>query len=156
MAKKRNTEQIAIVVAVIAVIMMFASGGITGASVKGVSIMPDKQCYNLAKNKDKTAENVATKFSFTGERKSPCNMSGERLSYDSYIDPHMGGFSRRVFENGDAEGHIMNTDYILCKDGRAKVEILSTYYIRGIAWGLWYNHPLISYPDYTIEKCSTI
>lgn len=153
--KKIKREQILIIVAVLAVIMVVASGGIniTGAAV-GVSKIPDKQCYANAKGKDNAAKNVATKHILTGEGKSPCDVTGERLSYDSYRDPHMGGFTRKVFENGDASGHIMNTNYILCNDGRAKVEFWGIYYAPGRKFGIK-NNPLLN-AEFKIEKCNTI
>jgi hypothetical protein len=153
--KKIKREQIFIIVAVLAVMMIIASGGITltGAAT-GVSIIPDKQCYANAKGKDKAAENVATFLSYSGEMKSPCNVTGGTLSFDSYIDPHMGGFTRRVFENGDASGHIMNTNYILCNDGRAKVEFWGTYYAPGMKFGIK-NNPLLN-AEFKMEKCNTI
>jgi hypothetical protein len=156
--KKIKREQILIIVAVLAVIMVVASGGITiTGAVAGVSIIPDKQCYKAAENKDNAAKNVATYLSYSGEGKSHCNVTGETLSYDSYRDPHMGGFHRTVFENGDVRGHIMNTNYILCSDGRAKVELLGTYYARGMKWGIIYfkNNPILN-AEFKIEKCNTI
>ncbi len=159
MGRKIKKEKIVIVVAVLAVIMFLTSGGVslTGNAV-GVKHIPDQQCHNLARNKDKAAENVATELTFSGEGKSPCDPTGERLSFDSYIDPHMGGFSRRVYENGDVSGHIMLSNYIVCSDGRALVySRLGAYYFNkgNHAWGLWLFNPHLA-NHYRIEKCDTI
>jgi len=154
--KKIKREQIAIVVAVLAVIMIIASGGIsiTGDAV-GVNHIPDNQCYKVAEGKDNAAKNVAV-YSYTGEGKSPC--TGDIMKYDFYIDPHMGGFHRVVYENGDIRGHIMLTSYILCSDGRAQVySRLGAYYFNkgNYAWGLWLFNPHKE-NQYKIEKCDTI
>ncbi|MBW2982467.1 hypothetical protein KY343_06315 [Candidatus Woesearchaeota archaeon] len=157
MARKIKREQIAIAVAVVAVIMLITSGGIsiTGA-VAGVNNIPDNQCYNMARGKDNAAKNLATEHIYTGQMPNPC--IGETMTYDSYLDPHMGGFYRRVYENGDVTGHIMLTDYILCSDGRAMVysRLGAHYYNKGNnPWGLWLFNPHLA-NQYKIEKCDTI
>lgn len=161
MVEKRGTELIAIVaivaIAAVAIVLMFNSGSITGAATKQQDLnIPDEQCYTIASNLDNAASKVAPYYS-SGAMENPC--TGEVMNYTSYLDPKI-GISRRVFENGDAEGHIMVTNFVVCTDGRAEiVSRIGVYWFnRGKGWGiyyLWQKNPHLQYPFQT-EKCSTI
>ena len=118
--------------------------------------MPDSQCHRMASNIDNSVQNANPEFRGSSISTNPCtgtNMMSE--NYANYYDaPYV---ARRVFENGDVMGHKMNTRYVLCNDGNVKVENWSLYYIRGISYGVWFNHPLVNYANaYKMEQCSTI
>jgi hypothetical protein len=121
--------------------------------------LPDEQCTKLAENKDNLVQNIVPELTSTGTKwKNPC--TGTYMLTDVYRDDNS-GFGRRVFENGDVFGSIgvtkYTTKYVLCHDGRAEVRITTFQWIKGIAYGLWYNNPHMSWQTgYTIEQCSTL
>jgi hypothetical protein len=121
-----------------------------------IAKMPDSQCHRVASNIDNSVQNANPEFRGTYAWNNPCTGT-EMMStnYANYYDaPYV---SRRVFENGDVIGHRMNTRYMLCSDGRAKVENWALYYIRGMGWGVWFNHPLVDWTNqYNMEQCSTM
>ena len=152
----KNVETIGIVAIVaVAIVMMLNSGGITGFAVKKSSI-PDEQCYNLASNLDKSVSNRNLPIYYSGTGQNPCTKT--QMNYTTYLDPEKGP-ARRVYENGDAVGGNMLTDYILCTStGKAEVitRLGAYYFNRGnYAWGLWLFNPHLA-NQYKIEKCSTI
>jgi len=162
MSKKTGVEYIAIVaiVAIVAasMVMMFnINAGITGYASKQNDLkIPDKQCYNIAKNLAKAAENVAVVPYSSGTGMNPC--TGEITNVSSFIDNNNGQFYRTVFENGDVKGYVpLGTSFLACIDGRAEItsRLGAYYYNKGKAYGLWYNNPHMEQP-YKVEKCSTI
>ncbi len=116
-----------------------------------------EQCSKLASNVDNSVENANPEFKGTAMRINPCTRT--KMLSDSYANdydaPYVG---RIVFENGDVEGHKMNTRYILCSDDyKAKVENWALYYIKGIAYGVRFNHPLVDWTNnYRMEQCNTL
>lgn len=132
---------------------------IVAALVLAVTVMakmPDNQCYKTASNIDNSVQNAKPEFRGTYLWTNPC--TGTKMMSDNYANyydaPYVG---RRVFENGDVIGHKMNTRYVICADGRAKVENWALYYIRGMSWGVWFNHPLVDWTNqYKMEQCSTM
>ncbi|MBW2965737.1 hypothetical protein KY342_01385 [Candidatus Woesearchaeota archaeon] len=162
MKKKKSVEYITIIsiIIIIAVAVLLDLSGITGAATKQQNLkIPDKQCYHIASNLDKAAENVAIVPYSSGERLNPC--TGEIMNASSYLDSNVGAFYRIVYENGDAKGFVpLGTSYILCTDRRAEItsRLGVYYYNRGKGWGiyyLWQKNPHLQSP-YKVEKCSTI
>jgi len=158
--EKRGPQYLALVAIftlLIAAFIISSPGNITGAAAKQQDLnIPAKQCYNIASNLDQAAENVAPYYS-SGTKQNPC--TGENMNYDTYLDPKK-GISRRVFANGDSEGHIMVTYFTVCTDGRAEItsRIGVFWFNQGHGWGiyyLWQKNPHLQYPFQT-EKCSTI
>jgi hypothetical protein len=120
-----------------------------------VSAIPDSRCYGLANNIDNSVQNANPEFRGTYARTNPC--TGTKMmsdNYANYYDPPY--VARKAFENGDVEGHKMNTRYWICSDGRAKVENWALFYIKGMSWGVWFNHPLVDLTNwYRMEQCNT-
>ena len=158
--EKRGPQYLALVAIfalLVAAFIIASPGNITGAATKQQDLnIPPEQCYHIASNLDQAAENAVPYYS-SGTKLNPC--TGENMPYDSYLDLKK-GISRRVFANGDSEGHIMVTSFIVCSDQRAQVtsRIGAHWFNRGHGWGiyyLWQKNPHLQAPFQT-ERCSTL
>ena len=129
----------------------------TGIESKKVfASMSDTQCYKIASNIDKSVENSKPEHRGTRYAINPC--TGKGMEYEFYANyytaPYVG---RKVFSNRDVEGYKMKKRYVLCGDGTAKVENWALYYMKGIAYGVWDNHPLTDWTkSYILEQCNTL
>ena len=143
-------------VGIVALLFLMAAGNLTGAVSWNAHNLPDEQCHTLASNLHNAVSSSATIPYNSGQMTNPC--TGEVMNFNSYIDKNMGGSYLVVWENGDARGYRMMTNYILCGDDRAEVTSrIGAYYNQGRGWGiyfLWQNNPHLE-PPYREEKCST-
>lgn len=120
--------------------------------------IPDNQCYQMAANKDNALQNMGAILQGSGIRENPC--TGQKEMASTYYDLK-GGVTqiRSVYENGDAEGRIGLTKYLLChSSGTAKV-LHRIYGPNGIGYGFWFNFPFDDDSSTWIkekETCNTV
>lgn len=137
-------------------VFTFAIAGLVLMSKEVSAKMPEDKCYKATSNIDNSVQKASPEFQGTYPFPNPCTGTTMISSnYANYYDAPY--FGRRVFGNGDVVGRKMNTRYVLCADGRAKVENWALYYIMGRAWGVWFYHPLVDWTNvYRMEQCNTM
>ena len=130
--------------------------------VQATTSIPDDQCYNLAKNKDRVLEHTLVPY-YSGSRINP--FTGVLDTYVTYYASNLGENnavtnSRTVWGNGDVEGYIGLNRYWISADGRARINqrIYGPIWAR-TAYGFWWNFPFDDDPSTWIkdkEICNTL
>jgi len=125
------------------------------ASGLAIAAMPSDSCYKMATNKHRAVKNMGGDLQWSGDRINPCTGELDTAKVYYYLK---GGVThmKTVYGNGDVEGTLGLTKYVVCQDERAKVmhKIYGPGASKGkYAWGrgFYFNFPFDDDPSTWIK-----